>query len=379
MIRDVSGLYLHIPFCRSKCHYCDFVSLVCPDPGQKQRYVGALLAELDRKKHRVTAPLTSLYLGGGTPSVLPDALLETLLEGVRARLPFAPDAEVTMEVNPGTADARRMARFRAAGITRLSLGIQSFQDRELAVLGRAHDARTAWQAVQDALTHGPDRVSLDLIAGIPGQTPESFAGTLRQAVSCPLGHLSVYDLQVEAGTPLAGRIHSGLLSLPGEEEGARIDQLRGEILAEAGFVRYEISNYCRDGDISRHNMLYWQNGGYLGLGAGAVSRWGRVRLQNTRWLAEYCDTVLSGDPPPGTREHIGERQEREETVFLALRTGRGLDLSGFASRHGQTLQSQFGAECGDLVSQGLAEYAGGRFFLTGRGMQMSNCVLARFV
>ena len=376
---EVQGLYLHIPFCVRKCHYCDFNSRACSS-AERSRYLKALNREIGILGTQETGThLSSVYIGGGTPSLLSPGELAELLDTVSRGFSLQDEAEITVEVNPGTVDYLWFHSVRDLGISRISLGVQSFVDGELAGLGRIHRGNDATDAVMAAYRAGLENISLDLMQGIPGQTEISFAGSLRRAVDLPIRHLSCYELKVEEGTLFHGMQQRGTLNLPGEEELSAMDRVRREILQSAGFERYEISNYAREGHRSRHNLLYWKNLPYLGAGTGACSRTGNLRRTNTTEMGKYLESLEQGTLPPAHLEPISEEMSFEETVFLGLRLLEGLDFSVVDQRYGIDFMKRYNEEAGRFLEYGLLERTPRGIRLTERGLDMGNQVMAALI
>ena len=383
------GLYVHFPWCLAKCPYCDFAVAV-----QKRipeaRYTDGLLAELSlRLAARAAwadAPLDSVYLGGGTPSLWAPALVARLLEAVRARLPLRPDAEVTLEANPEVADAARLAGYRAAGVNRLSLGVQSFDAGTLRTLGRAHAPEDARRAVRAARQAGFDNVSVDLILGVQGQPLASAVQDAEGAAALGPEHVSAYVLTVEREalgqeTVFARRLRTGRLQLPGEAAVADMVEAVTDVLQGAGLHRYEVSNYARAGRHARHNALYWTGGDCLALGVGATGFFrtaeGGVRTtshsSSVRWFAD----VEGGRLPEAEAEVLTEAEVFTERLMLGLRFTSGLDVEALAQQYGQPSRMQ---RLQRLEAQGLgSQGADGRFRLSRRGLLLHTDVCARLL
>ncbi len=402
------SIYLHIPFCVRKCLYCDFLSFpmgrqadtkarLCPTAGggtgtsscarEYDRYFQALERELcAAADHEMTSQqhlVRTVYFGGGTPS-LPDASYIThLLEVLREKFHVADDAEITLEMNPGTVTPEKLVQYRSAGINRLSIGCQSLQDEELMRLGRIHTAKEFRQCYLWAREAGFDNISVDLMCAIPGQTRESLGASLRELCELRPEHLSVYDLIIEEGTPFAE--HVAELNLPGEEEELVLDALTRDILNQAGYHRYEISNYALPGRESRHNSCYWVRGEYLGLGIGAASQMGQERWTNTRDRSRYESGSETEEQEAfledirEDRQMLSVREEMEETMFLGLRLVQGVDKRYFEQRFGVKLESVYGDVIRRNKALGLIAEAGDRIFLTERGLDVSNPVMSEFL
>jgi oxygen-independent coproporphyrinogen-3 oxidase len=367
-----AGLYLHLPFCLRKCPYCDFSSVPL-EGAQLAPYLAALRGELALRRDECP-PLGSVYLGGGTPTALPPSALAALLAEVRRELAVREDAEVTVEANPGTVDEGGLAALRAAGANRLSLGVQSFDDRALAALGRIHDAAQAHQAVQAARRADFDNLNLDLIFAVPGQTEAEWEATLQAALEHAPEHLSVYGLTFEPGTPFHAALCRGELQPAAEETQARMfERARARLLA-AGYRHYEISNYALPGRECRHNLNYWRGGEYLGLGASAHSFLGGVRWSNVRPPGEYVARLQAGAPPLAGAERLSRERRGEESLMVGLRLAEGVSLAGLEPGLGQDLAAVYGRRIRALAAQGLLEAEGGRIRLGERGWLLASYV-----
>lgn len=385
------GVYVHVPFCTRVCPYCDFavVGVRALAPGVEDRYVDGLLRELERRRPAFAGRrLASLYLGGGTPSLCRPESIGRIVRAVGAAFPRAETVETTLEVNPSTLERKRLPAFRKAGVNRVSLGVQSFDDRVLKRLGRAHRAGEARRSLRACRDAGFAALSLDLILAAPGQTLAQLGRDLAEALDFGPEHLSAYELTIEAGTPFATAAERGQLGLPGEEEAvAMLERLAARTEA-AGYERYEISNYARPGFESIHNRRYWQRLPVLGLGAGAFSTdppgdktpFG-VRRSNLRSPWAYLARVEAGESAEaGPAEVLDAATARAEAMFLSLRTRRGVDAAAFAAEFGGPPRAFFEAEIEELLAQSLLrEGAGGDLRLTHRGRLLSDSVFAHFV
>ena len=374
------GVYVHIPFCRQKCFYCDFPSFAGRESLMAE-YTQALCREIAVQgsllREKKLGPPATIYIGGGTPTALPLALLEKILTALQSA--FGTPAEFTLEANPGTIVPGLFPLLRSRGVNRLSLGVQSFDDALLQRIGRIHRAADARQAVQDAQAAGFANISLDLMYGLPGQSMELLAGSVEQALALGVQHISIYGLQVEEGTVFARQQQAGTLELPSEEEAeAMYDYMTAE-LPRCGYQRYEISNFARPGYESRHNLGYWQDVPYLGLGAAAHSYWQGQRRENTADIAGYIRQVMAGESPSREEEPATRSIQLEEFCFLALRTVRGIDRAAFQAKFGCTLESVYAAVLQDMQAKGLlvVDEAGAR--LTERGMKYGNVVFGAFL
>lgn len=367
-----AGLYLHVPFCLRKCLYCDFCSFAGRE-GDRARYVERLCREMvDRAASVAHLTFDTVYLGGGTPTLLSSAQLARLLEVARTHLRILPDAEVTVECNPATADAAKLAALREAGFNRLSIGMQSGCDGELRALGRAHDTRAAIETVRSARQAGFDNVSLDLMLGIPHQTRESLDRTLDTVLSLAPEHISAYSLILEEGTPFYDA--RGTLPLPDEDTVVALTEQAFTALADAGYGRYEISNFAKVGFASRHNLHYWRMDDYLGVGIAAHSLIGRERLQNRPDLDGY----LSGEEITEREELLSDEVARDEYVMLGLRLVEGIDKQAFSARFGQDFDAFYPAVA-TYARMGLMVDTPARAAFTDKGFAVSNAVLSEIL
>jgi oxygen-independent coproporphyrinogen-3 oxidase len=371
------GLYLHIPFCKSKCTYCDFPSYAGLE-ALFETYARALLQEIDR-----LGPVRarSVYLGGGTPTVLPLSSLAPIVEAARGRLIADDGAEFTVEANPGTVDAGILRNLRALGVNRLSLGVQSFHEDELRLLGLIHDAGQAVDAFRAAGKAGFGNVSLDLIYGLPCQSCTAWQESLERALALQPQHLSLYALSIEENTPLAQAIEGGAVPLPDPDLAADMYELAEEQLAAAGYLHYEISNWAREPQFRcQHNLIYWRNEPYLGLGAAAHSWAGRRRWVNVARPGDYIDRLHRGEPPLAAAEEIELTLEMGETMMMGLRLlQEGVSSERFRRRFGVELDGQFGTELAELSALGLLVVDAERVRLSRQGRLLGNQVFMRFL
>lgn len=378
------ALYIHFPFCVKKCAYCDFASSAGSEISPEE-YVAGVIREMELRADLPDTPVTTetLYLGGGTPSLLPPELVAWLVTTARVRYALAPDAEVTLEANPGTITPKTLAGYRKAGVNRLSLGVQSLDDRMLALLGRVHTAAEARDAVVAARAAGFDNIGLDLMHSLPGQTTRDWAETLAQAVELRPEHISAYGLTVEEGTPLYRLQEEGRLLLPDDGEGAFLYRMTANILDAAGYEQYEISNFALHDRRSRHNQVYWRREPYLGFGAAAHSflsnpTFGR-RWRNPHDPEEYLRVLGSGRLPEEDVVALTRREAMAETFFLGLRTTDGVDTERFRETFGEPVEQPYGPEILYLLGAGLLERHGSRLFIPTSHLVLSNQILVRFV
>jgi oxygen-independent coproporphyrinogen-3 oxidase len=387
------GVYVHVPFCERVCPYCDFAVVAARPlaPEAEERYVAALLRELaGRRADFAGRALASVYFGGGTPALLRPASVARLVAAIRGAFAGAeppPDLEVTLEANPSTLERERLPGFREAGVNRLSLGIQSFDDAVLRRLGRAHRAEAGRAALRAAREAGFANLSLDLIFAAPGQDLAALEGDLDEALRFAPEHVSCYALSVEPGTPFATAAARGQLALPGEELAAAMMERVAERLEAAGLLQYEISSFARPGFEALHNARYWQRRPVLGLGLGAFSTdppgpgapFG-VRRGNPRQLSRYLEAVEAAGRVEAEAEVLEERVARGEAAFLALRTRRGLVAAAFAREFGAPPRAFWGREIDALRAGGLlAENEAADLALTAAGRLLADSVFERFV
>lgn len=374
------ALYLHIPYCLSRCHYCDFNTYVLDGP-QSRDYVRALAAEIRHQGGALEEPrrVETIFFGGGTPSLLPAEDLCALLEACRAAFSVAAEVEITLEANPETVTAEAFTVLRRAGFNRVSLGVQALHPGLLQVLGRTHTPGRATEAFAAVRAAGFRNVNLDVMFGLPGQSLRDWRETLEGIVRLAPEHLSTYGLTIEEGT-FFGRLHrQGGLRLP--PEGLHLAMYREALrsLPAAGYRRYEISNFARPGFECRHNLTYWRQGEYVGLGAGAHGYLGGVRYSNERLPAAYIAAVTRQGTAVATREQPSPHEQAEEALMLGLRLADGLDLAAFAARFGLPAPPLPPLDPGVLArleGVGLIETEGGLLRLTEAGLAVSDAVVA---
>ena len=371
------GLYIHIPFCQAKCTYCDFNSFAGLEH-LFERYTTGLIREMELADPGL---VKTIYVGGGTPTVLPLSLLAQAMDGVRHNFDLHAGAEITLEANPGTGCPDDLNGLRALGINRLSLGIQSFDKGELQRLGRIHTPAQAVKAFHAARLAGFDNINLDLIYGQPGQSLSSWAESLGRALDLQPDHLSLYALTIEDGTPLAAAVAAGEVPTPDPDLAADMVEFAQESLSSAGFVHYEISNWARSPQtICQHNLTYWRNEAYLGIGAGAHSWRNGRRWSNTAHPAEYVAQVLSDHQPVASEEDISPELEMGETMIMGLRLlDEGVRFERFRQRFGFDPSLVFPNELEELVELGMIQENGGRVRLSERGWLLGNQAFLRFL
>ncbi len=373
------GLYLHFPFCWKKCSYCDFLSFPA-DEDTKKLYASAMIREIRGYAHTLEGrTVDSVFLGGGTPSLMPAGALRDIFRALCDCFDIAADAEITMEMNPGTVN-ERIASFAYDYVNRVSLGVQSSDDRELKALGRIHGRADAEKSFRMLRDHGMRNISLDLMTGIPLQTADSLEQTLRFALELEPEHISAYSLIVEEGTEFHRMREEGSLILPDEETERDFYRMTRERLEAAGYLQYEISNFAKRGFECCHNLRYWRRGDYVGFGIGAASLFRHTRWRNTRNLKRYLRD--SADPGRIVREmeQLSLREEVEEFMFLGLRTREGVSAGRFRETFLLEMEDIYGEKIADFRRQGLLEDTGeDGIRLTPAGIDVSNIVMSGFL
>ncbi|HUU44082.1 MAG TPA: radical SAM family heme chaperone HemW [Planctomycetota bacterium] len=374
----VRSLYVHVPFCTGKCRYCDFYSIVA-NPGCVRRYLSALRCETDLVSCEVDGPLETVYLGGGTPTVLAAGELDELLSLVGDAFDVAPGAELTVEANPGTLSVDKLRVLRAHGVNRLSLGAQSFDEGLLGILGRRHTARDVTESLDAARDEGFTNLSLDLIFAVPGETVDDWTRDLDRALACDVPHLSTYGLTFEEGTPLADDVTRGVLTRVSEEDELTMYEAAMDTLSSSGYAHYEISNFARPGFACRHNEVYWANAPYLGLGPSAASYVAGVRRRNIASVEGYAARIGTGVPAVDFSERLSAEKGARETAVMNLRRTRGIDLAEFDARTGFDALTLFAGTLETLAQQGLVEIGDDAVRLTRRGITLADTVLSELV
>ena len=368
-------LYLHIPFCIKKCDYCDFLSGPSTRAGQ-EAYIYALLREMEAvSKNLKKRPVDTVFIGGGTPSVPECDVMEKLLQGLRDYFLFSADAEVTIEANPGTLTPEKLSIYRKYGINRISIGLQSPNNKELAMLGRIHNYAQFLESFQMAREAGFSNINVDLMFAIPGQTGEAWRQHLYQVAELNPEHISAYSLIIEEGTPFAEQN----LDLPDEDTEYQMYEDTAGILAEYGYQQYEISNYAKDGYACRHNIGYWKRTEYLGLGLGASSLYGENRFSNTRDMQEYLG--FSGNTERIRKDvlKLSLKDQIEEFMYLGLRMTEGISEIDFEQNFGQKLENIYGSVLQKYKETGFLEKTGANWRFTRKGIHVSNHILAEFL
>lgn len=366
----VSYLYIHIPFCLRKCLYCDFFSIPF-DKSLSEEYIDAIMIEIDNRKEGL-GRLKTIYIGGGTPTVLSLNGLDRLFKKLRD-IPWSDDIEITIEANPGTIYSEMVKILNSLGVNRFSLGIQSFIDRELEILGRIHNSLDGIKAIELIRNEGAKNLSIDLIYGIPGQSVKDWQYNLTRAIEYSPEHISTYELTPEKETPLYDLITEGGLRKPDEDTIIDMYCHAIERLNRAGYIHYEISNFAKDGFQCRHNINYWDRGEYIGLGAGAHSFEDEIRRVNIRDVRRYIDIVKKGLSPYEEETVIRETEALKEYIFLGLRKRKGINVRAIKER----FKIDIITASSDLISNGLLEVKGDYLRLTNRGLTLSNSIIVR--
>lgn len=373
----IQAVYVHIPFCLKKCSYCDFLSFA--QPAQMAAYVEALTTEVALISERYTVRARTIFIGGGTPSCLPEPLLEQVLQAVQRYFVTADLQEYTVEANPGTLTMKKLCLMKQYGVNRLSFGVQSDQAEQLQLLGRIHTFAEAQAAVQMARAAGFDNISLDFMYGLPGQTLAQWQHTLQAALELEPEHLSLYQLKIEDGTQMAQWLEQGKISEFDDELALQMYRMAQQMLAAAGYQQYEISNYARQGYSSAHNQVYWRTDNYLAVGLGACSWVRPLRWNNTFVMAEYLEQVRAGKLPQQAPEHLTEQEQMEETVFMALRMNQGLSKATFQQRFGRPLEMVFATALQRCIDRGWLVDTGAWIRLTEEGRVVGNLVFLEFI
>ena len=378
-----AGIYIHIPFCRSRCSYCDFATGMY-ESELAARYVDAVVSEIAAGREvEQPSDVDTIYLGGGTPSLLTPAQIEQILKAVRDRFKVLDGAEVTIELNPGdggmsaASKQGKLWEFRNLGINRASFGAQTFDDRDLKQLGRTHTASDIYSTFDHLREAGFENINFDLIAGLPGQSLAGWQRNLDEALKLRPEHLSLYLLDVHEGTPLADQIKRGMRPAPDDDLAAEMYRLLIDEVTSAGYEHYEISNFCLPGFESRHNTKYWTGAPYYGFGCSAHSFDGeRRRWANERDAAKYVGLVKNGKSPIVERTNLTNEDARSESIFLGLRLMRGVDLQSHRARFGKDLLQEHNGEIDRLREAGLIRTDCNVLKLTMRGVLLSNEVFA---
>ena len=383
------AVYVHIPFCKQKCLYCDFASYACFGEEEMRAYTEALCHEIEVRAEEASkvAAGATVYFGGGTPSVLPIDCLDRIVTTLKSCGFWQEPAEATIEVNPGTADLDKLHRLRSAGFDRVSFGVQSLQDAELRGIGRIHSAQEALAAIDMARAADFGRISCDLIYGLPGQSLASLKDTLQRLLATGIEHMSVYGLIVEEGTPLERLVSSGKILLPEEDTAADMYELVQSLLAKAGFERYEISNYAKNGQYSRHNTVYWQYHLYVAFGAAACGMEDNCRRTALSTVPEYIAAAKALTPATWSTselyyiEELTPAQQLEEFMFMGLRRSVGANLAEARARFSVDVWQRYQTQLAPFLERDYVRYDAvtERLYLTAKGMEIGNQIFTIFI
>jgi oxygen-independent coproporphyrinogen-3 oxidase len=369
-----AGLYIHIPFCRKKCPYCDFYSIT--DASMQQAFVNALLLEM-QMNGELSLVFDTVYFGGGTPSVLAAEAVAQILQTAHSTYHILSEPEITLEINPGTVTLAQLREYRRSGINRLNVGVQSFREQNLEFLGRLHTVQEARLAIEWARSAGFESVGLDLIYGLPEQTPNSWRRDLETAIAYAPEHLACYSLTFESGTPLEKQLRQGCIAALEDERVGELMIFTANFLADHGYSRYEVSNYCRARNLrSHHNSKYWSFAPYLGLGPSAHSFVEPERFWNIADVAAYVRRLENNHLPVDGREILDRQQMMLEAVYLGLRTTDGIDVAKFEEKFGVCFNRRFGEVTAEFEDKGWMKLSDTRCVLTLRGMLLLDTITA---
>ena len=374
MQKKPTSAYVHIPFCTQICYYCDFSKVFIKNQ-PVDSYLEHLLEEF---RFYDIQKLRTLYIGGGTPTALSAPQLEVLLKGLTKNLDLSVLEELTIEANPGDLDADKIAVLKNSAVNRVSLGVQTFDDKMLKKIGRSHLEKDIYENIDRLKLAGFDNISIDLIYALPGQTMEQVKENVAKAIGLDIPHMSLYSLILENHTVFMNRMRRGKLPLPKEELEAEMFEYIIAELERAGFEHYEISNFSKSGFESRHNLMYWDNAEYYGIGAGASGYVDGVRYKNHGPIRHYLSAVEEGNARI-TEEHLSQKEQMEEEMFLGLRKKSGVSMARFEEKFGRSFDELYGEIVRDLVQQGLMQIEGDRVRMTKRGLFLGDTVAERFI
>ena len=374
MQKKPTSAYVHIPFCTQICYYCDFSKVFIKNQ-PVDSYLEHLLEEFQSYDIQ---KLRTLYIGGGTPTALSASQLEVLLKGLTKNLDLSVLEELTIEANPGDLDADKIAVLKNSAVNRVSLGVQTFDDKMLKKIGRSHLEKDIYENIDRLKLAGFDNISIDLIYALPGQTMEQVKDNVAKAIGLDIPHMSLYSLILENHTVFMNRMRRGKLPLPKEELEAEMFEYIIAELEKSGFEHYEISNFSKPGFESRHNLMYWDNAEYYGIGAGASGYVNGVRYKNHGPIRHYLTAVEEGNARI-TEEHLSQKEQMEEEMFLGLRKKSGVSMTRFEEKFGRPFEGLYGEIVRDLVQQGLMQIEGDRVRMTKRGLFLGDTVAERFI
>ena len=374
MQKKPTSAYVHIPFCTQICYYCDFSKVLI-----KNQPVDSYLEHLLQEFHSYDIQkLRTLYIGGGTPTALSAPQLETLLDGLTKNLDLSVLEELTIEANPGDLDADKIAVLKNSAVNRVSLGVQTFDDKMLKKIGRSHLEKDIYENIDRLKLAGFDNISIDLIYALPGQTMDQVKDNVEKAITLDIPHMSLYSLILENHTVFMNRMRRGKLPLPKEELEAEMFEYIIEELERSGFEHYEISNFSKPGFESRHNLMYWDNAEYYGIGAGASGYVNGVRYKNHGPIRHYLSAVEAGNARV-TEEHLSQREQMEEEMFLGLRKKSGVSITRFEEKFGTSFEDLYGQVVRNLCHQGLLQVEGQQIRMTKKGLFLGDTVAEQFI
>ncbi len=372
------GLYIHIPFCENKCHYCDFLSFPHQE-GRMEGYMQNIYREIELYERSYDLVADTVYIGGGTPSFVPVVSIEELMKRIRRAFQLTEGAEITMEANPGTLTRESLDRYRETGINRLSLGIQSMNDEVLRSLGRNYSVSRIYEDLEDIRGAGFENLSVDMMMALPGQRPDDLIRDVKAVTDLSPEHISYYDLILEEKTYFYWLHDQGRLELPDEDEEIEMNHVCTQMLEKEGYRRYEVSNYAREGYESIHNAKYWRLRPYLGLGMGSHSHLFGERFYNARTFSGYEGALAQGDFSVAARNVVGRFEEMEEFVIMGMRMTQGISEDEFRRRYGISLDEHFGSFFEEEEKKGWIVRENGRIYFTSMGMDLSNPFYVRLL
>lgn len=371
-----AGLYIHIPFCKKKCLYCDFNSYEHRE-NDAEAYVKALIKEIEMYGREKEIVYKTVFIGGGTPTFINYSLIGSIMEAVSSRI--AHNAEISMECNPGTVTPESLSYYKSIGINRLSIGLQAWQDSLLKKIGRIHSLPEFLHTFKSARKAGFDNINVDLMFALPDQTMDMWMETLKNICSLGVEHISCYSLKLEEGTRMHDMYRSKIITLPDEDTDREMYSCAIDILKKFGYEQYEISNFSKPGFQCRHNIIYWHNEEYIGVGAGSHSKVGNRRFWNEGDIGKYIHIIEEGNFPVEGEELISKEEEMWETLFLALRLNEGLNIKAFEGKYNIDFSMKYGDRISKLQSMGLIYIEDDRLKLTGKGRDLSNSVFVELM
>jgi len=372
------GMYIHIPFCKEKCKYCDFNSFTSNEV-MRERYVEALLKEIATYKKADFPTIDTVFIGGGTPSVLSAEQLTSIVEAVKATFDIDEENEFSIEMNPDTVEFETVQKLLSAGVNRFSMGLQSTDDKMLQTLGRVHSKDMFLNAYNDMRKAGAKNINVDLMFALPNQTLETWKETLEEVIQLEPEHISAYSLKIEEGTIFDKLYEDDKLNLPDEDVDREMYRLAKSLLSEAGYIQYEISNFAKSGKLSRHNLNYWINGEYIGLGLGSHGNINGTRYSNETNIEKYINLCKNNVRPVVEENKISIEEQMFESVILGLRLNEGLDMKAFEKRYGVSPIEKYGDILESLKTDLLIEVSDDRIKLTDYGVDISNQVFIKFM